>query len=788
MAKLTSSKVQPNEVVKANDITFGFDSQIDNVASLMKGLLDANNNFVINGVVTPGSSGMTVDIGAILGVNKDTGTMFLNTDKTENVSLSNGGDDTRIDIIEVRGNFLDTTQEQRAFIDFDTKEKTLQNVYTRKELNFEVKVIEGTEGNPIAPSVEEGWVKIAEIVVSAGATSTDASECTIYNISALTIGETNTGWTADSTSVYNIGYISGINGRFLAQHDGSGKHRANTIGANNIILSGANSLTGSGISTGAAISLNGTSYPSTTSIKDMVNTIAAKVTDLFNDYLKNGAFNFNGEIAISDIVESNVLTNAIKIGASGDGSAYCKIGNNTIFTITSNGIIRMSNGYTASNSLDLVTKSITDNLNTLINNLTTRVSQLEAEIDPTVAINTAFSKFNDTKKIRVATTQEIELSGLQTIDGISIQADDIVLVKNQTDKTQNGIYIASSGNWTRGTEQWEEDIYFAKKFLSIQEGTTNGGKVFITKKDTFTVGTDNIEFLETYFSFRNKANTVPIRNENGNLETNAPYHNNDCARLIDLYDATVPIIFMTCESDANKQNKVCNFSNWNGNFHSGCIISVLFPEGSSYKYQNGATDNWGLPDGLNPTSSMTSSSGKATSNTITWDKAPVLSLYYGHLSPLWSAPIKVGGEYAGANFIKPGEVHQFLYYQDERSVAGVPDQYSCFYDITGSIIYELDCGSSGECHISKNRNGKIEQLFQPVLQQTSGSSSVKYQTNYLYVPFNNSTKYSIIFGSWEAYNNPEYSGMFINDISETYFEFRYVYTKNKKADIFATGY
>jgi CO/xanthine dehydrogenase Mo-binding subunit len=45
---------------------------------------------------------------------------------------------------------------------------------------------------------------------------------------------------------------------------------------------------------------------------------------------------------------------------------------------------------------------------------------------------------------RVATTAEITLSGFQTIDGVTLAADDAnlrVLVKDQSDTTQNGVYL-----------------------------------------------------------------------------------------------------------------------------------------------------------------------------------------------------------------------------------------------------------------------------------------------------------------------------------------------------------
>lgn len=53
---------------------------------------------------------------------------------------------------------------------------------------------------------------------------------------------------------------------------------------------------------------------------------------------------------------------------------------------------------------------------------------------------------------RVATTANITLSGLQTIDGVTVEAGDRVLVKNQTAAAENGIWIAQSTAWSRARD------------------------------------------------------------------------------------------------------------------------------------------------------------------------------------------------------------------------------------------------------------------------------------------------------------------------------------------------
>lgn len=54
--------------------------------------------------------------------------------------------------------------------------------------------------------------------------------------------------------------------------------------------------------------------------------------------------------------------------------------------------------------------------------------------------------------VRVATTAAISLSGEQTIDGVAVVEGDRVLVKDQADTTENGIYDASTGAWARSLD------------------------------------------------------------------------------------------------------------------------------------------------------------------------------------------------------------------------------------------------------------------------------------------------------------------------------------------------
>lgn len=75
---------------------------------------------------------------------------------------------------------------------------------------------------------------------------------------------------------------------------------------------------------------------------------------------------------------------------------------------------------------------------------------------------------------RVSTVGNITLSGFQTIDGITLIAGDRVLVRNQTDAAENGIYVVSSGAWTRATDFDEVVPGEVEQGASVfvEEGTT----------------------------------------------------------------------------------------------------------------------------------------------------------------------------------------------------------------------------------------------------------------------------------------------------------------------------
>jgi hypothetical protein len=85
--------------------------------------------------------------------------------------------------------------------------------------------------------------------------------------------------------------------------------------------------------------------------------------------------------------------------------------------------------------------------------------------------------------VRVATTANIILSGTQTIDGIALAVNDRILVKNQTNAIENGLYLVKSGAWVR-TDDMPVNFIASGVHVIVTEGTLNQDKVYICTTDS----------------------------------------------------------------------------------------------------------------------------------------------------------------------------------------------------------------------------------------------------------------------------------------------------------------
>jgi len=106
-----------------------------------------------------------------------------------------------------------------------------------------------------------------------------------------------------------------------------------------------------------------------------------------------------------------------------------------------------------------------------------------------------------------ATTGDILLSGLTTVDGISLSNFDRVLVWQQTLGQENGIYIVTGETWYRATDMSASQDLFTGVEVYVNSGNTYAQKTFtLTTNNPITAGTtpltfeltSNVNYVENY--------------------------------------------------------------------------------------------------------------------------------------------------------------------------------------------------------------------------------------------------------------------------------------------------
>ncbi len=100
----------------------------------------------------------------------------------------------------------------------------------------------------------------------------------------------------------------------------------------------------------------------------------------------------------------------------------------------------------------------------------------------------------------VASTGDVdistELENGDTIDGYNLVTGDRVLLKNQTDATENGLYVAvASGAASRATDADAASEIENRKCIP-ENGTAGANKMFFCTSSSITIGTTDIDFVE----------------------------------------------------------------------------------------------------------------------------------------------------------------------------------------------------------------------------------------------------------------------------------------------------
>ena len=116
-------------------------------------------------------------------------------------------------------------------------------------------------------------------------------------------------------------------------------------------------------------------------------------------------------------------------------------------------------------------------------------------------VDAATAGLNVHASVQAATTANITLASAvengDTLDGVTLATGNRILVKNQTTKSENGVYVVkASGAPDRATDYDSTPEVDAGDFIFVEAGTANGKTGWVQTNVITTIGSDNIEFTQ----------------------------------------------------------------------------------------------------------------------------------------------------------------------------------------------------------------------------------------------------------------------------------------------------
>ena len=116
-------------------------------------------------------------------------------------------------------------------------------------------------------------------------------------------------------------------------------------------------------------------------------------------------------------------------------------------------------------------------------------------------VDAATAGLNVHASVKTATTENITLATAvengDTLDGVTLATGNRILVKNQTTKSENGVYVvAASGAPSRADDYNSTPEVDAGDFIYVEAGTANGKTGWVQTNVITTIGSDDIEFTQ----------------------------------------------------------------------------------------------------------------------------------------------------------------------------------------------------------------------------------------------------------------------------------------------------
>jgi hypothetical protein len=216
----------------------------------------------------------------------------------------------------------------------------------------------------------------------------------------------------------------------------------------------------------------------------------------FDVALGSGTYNGSAPVTVTPRASSTSQTGIVQLTDSTSSTSITTAATpNSVKTAfdLANGALQRSTGGTMAGAINMGSTTGADGFN--ITGLKTPANALDAATKGYVDATRSGLDVKDS--VRVATTANITLSSTQTIDTVAVIAGDRVLVKNQTNNTENGIWVVAAGAWARAADA-SQGTLSSGAFTFVESGSAaqaDSGWV-MTTDGTITIGTSPIAWSQ----------------------------------------------------------------------------------------------------------------------------------------------------------------------------------------------------------------------------------------------------------------------------------------------------
>ena len=220
----------------------------------------------------------------------------------------------------------------------------------------------------------------------------------------------------------------------------------------------------------------------------------------------------SGAVSIASISNSQIDNSSLTIGSTAinlgaTASSLAGLTNVTATGTITAGALDIDN--VEINGQEVSTSSGNLSLNPASNIIDANSSRIINVTDPTQAQDAATKSYVDGIKqaldikdsVKVASTANITVASAlinnSTVDGVTVATGDRVLLKNQTDASQNGIYVVvGSGAASRSDDANSNADVTSGLFVFVEQGTANGDNGYVLTTNSVNLGTTNLTFTQ----------------------------------------------------------------------------------------------------------------------------------------------------------------------------------------------------------------------------------------------------------------------------------------------------